>query len=1162
MEHKAKFVQINLGRGLAAAELLNKKIREEDTDWALIQEPYHRYRPPPGYLCFRHSDAAKVVTVCKKSFGKVSMLQQYSTDNVLVLKWEGTERQGDILLINVYDEPEQHGRPGKFSSCADEITGLGGKQLIAGDFNAKNPIWGSDISNRRGEELLEWTLEGGYRIENQASDPPTFVNSRGRGWLDLVITKDIFIDNRIVEEEETLSDHLYQSYTLIIKRNKVKKTRSYNYSKANWTKMNRVMLEGQYAENDIEVTVTLLERRGAEAMDKAIPRGKGRITKTTEWWNSQLEDFRRRTRRLRKTWQRENITEQREENKRAFLVARSEYKKNIQAAKQKAMESRLDRCAGDPWGEAYKYIREVRATPGSKNIKRRDGTFTTNEDETTKELIDQYFPKEDRGSEKGPLREIRKKYGEKIDGAVRVKITTTEVKNVIKTLKREKRVSEGSITNECLKHVSEGVVHLLTEIYNACLDAGIFPAVWKKADLVWLPKKDGTLRPISILPAMGRILDKIVAQRISHKLEREGLLHDKQYGFREGRDTVSAVERITRILRSNRTERKHSLVVTLDLANAFNSAWSPAIIEAMKRKGIEGYLINIVKSFLEGRVVTAGGNEYPVERGCPQGSSLGPILWLLVMETWFQKIEESKVDKVEIQAFADDQVIIIAGESVKKLESKWGEVAAACEDWETENKLQYKPEKMEALFVPHRRVLREPTIKMKGETVEIKPHIKYLGVYIDRGLTWQVHVRGLQSRARDVAAKVFYIARRKWGNRTTTLKTIYERAIIPMLLYAAEVWGESAKSAINKKTLRTVERPFLLAITRAYKTAPTAALGVVAGCVPLYIRATGRFATRQRLVSDRNDNTVLPGERLAPYRDGWLPETDWEEGDVCVYTDAAVKEDTRTLGIGLVKAERGDMDGRSIRVEGTPDINVAEALGVRQAIRWAREGRWKRVEVITDSQQVMTKTRRNRTKEKIILDIQRSIQEALIDGQEVRVVWRRRLTVPGQKQADRLAKRALKKDTPDMHFNAKTRKSYRMEERRENIAEWQRMWEGETTGRWTHRLIPTVDGTTIQTTFYITQILTGHGDVKQYLTRFGLTDEGADCQCGEALETMEHVVLHCKLRRREAARTRLAGKINSYPPAETRLREGNLGLVEEWAKDLLLVELPEESTSS
>lgn len=323
-------------------------------------------------------------------------------------------------------------------------------------------------------------------------------------------------------------------------------------------------------------------------------------------------------------------------------------------------------------------------------------------------------------------------------------------------------------------------------------------------------------------------------------LEKTNGLDRKQYGFREAHTTMDAIDKVITQIKQNKTEKRHQLVLTLDLKNAFNSAWTPAIIDMLRQKRTPEYLVKLCPDFLTDRKIQTEDIMTNTQRGCPQGSSLGPALWLVLMEDWFDAMDGTEgltTDLDMVQAFADDQIIILTATSLQKIENKWSAVWKSCENWARKNKLTYNKNKTSVMFIPNNTNTRTPRLKLEGQNIDIGNNLEYLGMTIDSGLLWLDQVKKLRKKTTDIANKLYAIAGRQWGKKAETLKLIYERAIKPMALYGAEIWGQRIHDTRIMKQLNATERPFLRAITKAYNTAPTAAIQVIAGCIPLAVEA-------------------------------------------------------------------------------------------------------------------------------------------------------------------------------------------------------------------------------------------------------------------------------------------------------------------------------------
>lgn len=520
-----------------------------------------------------------------------------------------------------------------------------------------------------------------------------------------------------------------------------------------------------------------------------------------------------------------------------------------------------------------------------------------------------------------------------------IRITRNELRGIVRSGKKGKATSEDGVPNECMGWVEEEIGEWWCALVNQCMDEGIFPRVWKRANVVWVPKGSGGVRPISLLPALGKVLDRILSRRLSHLMESQGKFTGCQYGFRSGRDTTMAVSRLLESIERNEDRGFHSLVVSLDLKNAFGTAWGPSIVEGMRKKGIGLAYEKIVKSFLIDREIEVEGEEWKMEVGCPQGSSLGPVLWLIVMEDWFESMNGYEREGVNVQAYADDQVVVVSGTSVRKIEEIWERVWKGCEEWARRNRIEYNKSKTEAMFVSKRRVIREPVVALGEVRINTKTSIKYLGIVVDRRRAWLDHTKYIRGKVKSIGGKFLGIAGRKWGRRRETLKTVYEKAICSIVMYGASIWGSKARNTMIRRQLAATERPFLRAITGAYATASTAALAVLAGCVPLCIRAEVAYEAERIYGQGLTGEKVTLKNRPHPALRGWMARQNVNKDDKGarkIWVDGVYRGEEHK-GYGCGRCIEGVWETRTIKVSGNCSSNDMEELAILEGVRWGGE---------------------------------------------------------------------------------------------------------------------------------------------------------------------------------------------------------------------------------
>lgn len=321
---------------------------------------------------------------------------------------------------------------------------------------------------------------------------------------------------------------------------------------------------------------------------------------------------------------------------------------------------------------------------------------------------------------------------------------------MVANLKNGKACGGDAIPNEALKATAQVMIAKLDTLYTCCIKLGYFPKVWKRAKVVWIPKPKGGYRPISLLPAYGKVLDKLLDNRLRDYIEKKSSISENQFGFREGRDTTSAIKQLIHTI-NRKPPNHHALIVLLDLSNAFNMAWPPQVSEQLRSLRAPLYLQKIVASFLTDRIVYSGRVEMDMDIGCPQ--KCGTTLTKRITAT----------------------------ESVS-----------------------------------------------------------YLGVTLDPKMDFTAHVLTIRRKASKIAPRLSALLRTRKHAAKDMAKIMYDRVVLPSLIYGAEIWGHKAGKGKNKKQLLITQRMFLRSIVPAYKTTPTHALMVLAGTPPLYIEAERR----------------------------------------------------------------------------------------------------------------------------------------------------------------------------------------------------------------------------------------------------------------------------------------------------------------------------------
>jgi len=217
-------------------------------------------------------------------------------------------------------------------------------------------------------------------------------------------------------------------------------------------------------------------------------------------------------------------------------------------------------------------------------------------------------------------------------------ITVNEIVTIAHTLPTGKAPGPDGIPDAIIRAVALARPKEMAMVFNQCLEKGLFPRAWKSARLVLIrkPGKPLTLpssyRPLGLINTVAKLFERVIKRRLEAHLDAgpEGV-SCHQYGLRKGRSTLDALETVSGMVQRAGSGalagRDLCALVAIDVANAFNTAPWRKIEEALCRKSVPGYLMNIVRSYLNDRQLLTDAGSMAVTCGVPQGSVIGPLLW-------------------------------------------------------------------------------------------------------------------------------------------------------------------------------------------------------------------------------------------------------------------------------------------------------------------------------------------------------------------------------------------------------------------------------------------------------------------------------------------------------------------------------------------------------
>ena len=464
-----------------------------------------------------------------------------------------------------------------------------------------------------------------------------------------------------------------------------------------------------------------------------------------------------------------------------------------------------------------------------------------------------------------------------------VRVSPDELNKAVKKQKSGKAPGLDGIRAEVVKRTLSRIRPLLLDSLNAMFTIFRFPTAWKQGELkVFLkdknrdPQELRSYRPVTLLPVLGKIAERIIAERLMQYLDSINFYGDAQFGFRSGRSTIDAVLSVRRKVEASL--HRYVLGIFLDISGAFDNAWWPFLMERLHEIHCPGYLLQLLQSYLKERRVIfefeGARHTKELTKGCPQGSILGPLLWNIIFEDF---LTQDFGDDVHVVAYADDAMLVIQGRSRVDLENRAARGLRTVEEWSSRAKLQFSTAKTSAMMLRNRFDRgRRPRIVMNNVIIQCVDEIKYLGLQVEEEMVFTHHVEQQTRKVIETFRGLLSLTRTRGGLECLALRRLYEGIAVPLMTYGCEVWGERA---VRQQTLRRMllktQRKILLLVNRAYRTVSYDANYVIAGAIPLDLLITERVQVYYDIIAGEQ-RSISRMRRRTETLNEW--QRRWEQG--------------------------------------------------------------------------------------------------------------------------------------------------------------------------------------------------------------------------------------------------------------------------------------------
>lgn len=699
---------------------------------------------------------------------------------------------------------------------------------VAGDFNLPKMDWDtmSPSSDCRNQTFYREVLD---TLNDTNLTQMVNLPTRDDNILDLFLTTNPTLVNQ-VNILPGISDHnIVEVRVNTSARVRYQKPRKIHlYKKANWDEIKRSitdyhndMLENnKYSVLNIEELWEDFANMLHRLTDKYVPTKMSSVRDSLPWVNQSLKKiFRKRDRAYKKSRKTGKSSD-----KKKFLDLKHTVRKMVKEAHQKYLEDilNLNNTDANPSNckpntkKLYSLIKHSKQDSASLPPLKAQNKF--HYDDTSKAtVLNQQF--QSVFSSKSPLslaslckmklldasdKPGLNESGQHIPKMPDIKVSSNGIEKLLAKLDPHKASGPDQIKPLLLKTLSKELAPILEVIFQKSLDAGSIPTPWKSANVAPIFKKGDrscpvNYRPISLTCVLCKTLEHIVSSSIIKHFTHHDILYHLQHGFREKRSCTTQLVMLVNDLVTSIYNKRQVDLILLDFSKAFDKVNHEKVLQKIHLYGIRGQTLKWIKSFLDNRTQSVVLNGHssepiPVSSGVPQGSVLGPLLFL----AYINDLPDNLNSKVRL--FADDTAIYMSFSSPQQSMALQKDLKTL-EIWEKDWDMEFNPLKCQVVHVTKRKHPIPTQYYLHGVLLESVTSAKYLGVDISSDLSWDTHINKSTKKANQTLG----FLRRNVKVKSEPLKSIaYQTLVRPQLEYSSEVWSPHSQTLINQ--LESVQR--------------------------------------------------------------------------------------------------------------------------------------------------------------------------------------------------------------------------------------------------------------------------------------------------------------------------------------------------------------------
>ena len=886
--------QLNLHRSQVPAGDLSETLLAAKHFIALIQEPnFYRgevrgFSPTFNIFTGSTDPAPRAAIILPKHLNSAALpLAEFSDrDFVAIIINNSSHMCKQFVIASMY----LHGDANIPPMAMERLTAYCNEKklplIIGGDVNAHHSLWGSTNINTRGIALYNFIISQSLTCCN-VGNTPTFRNAIREEVLDISLTNNSaasLISNWSVSTEPSNSDHAIINFDIVYTRSithrfrNIKKTDWDGYREAlgsamdKWTSLRRLnssQLPSFVCRSDhMDQDVAALTNMITTAYEAHCPFTFTRFAHSSPWWNEDLSAHRASMRRLNNRANRSRL----EADWTAFRASRLLYGKLIKKSKREAWRrfcTKSDTLKSASF--LTKILRKKRSTP-IPSLKRPDGSFTRNQQETLTCLLDSLIPSITADGPPTGCRTPAHHVGSPEEVSLAFKIfSLSRMDKAIKDFDPFKCPGPDHLYAALIQSGWDSIKFTLQHIFISSFLLRRIPKDWCVAEGVVLPKPGRetytdpkAFRIINLSSFLLKLMEKLILWFLNHDMNLSNSLSSNQFGFRSGYSTEAAIHKLVSKIEETIIQGNYALGIFLDIEGAFDNIKFRAIERALYRAGVPAMIIAWISHLIHNRLVSFTLGDIStlrkILRGFPQGGILSPFLWNLVIDELIDIINSNNVDF--LQAFADDLVALFRGIDICPTLSG---LAQRCLDnissWCSTVGLRLSTSKTRVLvFTWRRKWAISPHLSLYNSPLTLSSSVKYLGVILDNKLNWGEHIQAQCKKAKSIQVMCQRAMGPTWGPSPYITHWIYTAISRPILTYACLAWFTAVeRNKYIQTLLNQVQHLACRCISGCFSSTPLLSLEALLNLPPLPI-FINESATRAFIRLSANNLWVRPQE--------------------------------------------------------------------------------------------------------------------------------------------------------------------------------------------------------------------------------------------------------------------------------------------------------------